>query len=473
MRRIGCALVLLAVAACDSSSSSSNPPVGGDGGTFDSGNGGGGDDAGTDGGDVPSICPTPTGAPISHNSPILADETWGAGLHDVTFDVHVHQNATLTIAPCAVVRVAAAHEIVVGTVNVGDGGKIVAKGKADMPIVFQAKDATQWADLLVYPTGYADLAYVKISGGGEAKSTRGGASFHLVGDGTQPMQLLANVDHVSVDGGAKYAVILESRGAFAPTSQNLTVKGSAGPAMRASAGSLVSIPTGSYTGNAVDAIRILPEYINADQTIHDRGVPYLVGGDGATRQLSVQGAALGDVPVLTIEPGVTMKWAKSDRDSGLFIERASTTDPARGALVAVGTAAKPIVFTSEEAAPAAGDWIGIIFNGVPDTKSKIEFAHVEYAGGDTGTLGASCGTPNVVDPAKNEAAIAIYGIPPTEFVQNTTITASARNAFERGWTGGNQIDFLATNTFAQIANCRQTYPHPTPPAVCADPPPCD
>ncbi len=419
---------------------------------------------------VPSKCPEPTGAPVVHDKNVYADETWGAGLHDVIYDLALHKNATVTIEPCAVVRVAASHGITVGTGNAGDGGKIIAKGKADLPIVFQAKDAgTHWASVLVYPLGYVDLAYVTIKDAGD-RASRGGAALHLVGDKTKPIQTLAMVDHVTLEGAVKYGAVLEGHGAFDPASQSVTVKGAGDMAIRAEANTIGTIPTGSYTGNGVDAIRLMGsnDLISADVTIHDRGVPYVVGGDGEFNEMSVSGKD-GTEPILTIEAGVVLKFGKNN--SGLFVERASTTQPARGALRALGTADKPVVFTSAEATPAAGDWVGIHFRGVPSSKNKIDFARVEYAGGATGTLNFSCGTPMAPVPNKNEAAIAIFGPPASAFVTNTVILKSNTNAFERGWTGA-PVEFLATNTFTDIKYCRQTFPRPAT-GACPDPAPCD
>jgi hypothetical protein len=96
---------------------------------------------------------------------------------------------------------------------------------------------------------------------------------------------------------------------------------------------------------------------------------------------------------------------------------------------------------------------------------------VEYAGGDTGTRGFSCGTVPSADPPSNEAAIAIFGLPASAFVTNTTIVKSAANGIERAWTGG-VVDFLPTNTFTDVAFCRQTYPRPAA-GSCPDPAPCD
>ena len=44
----------------------------------------------------------------------------------------------------------------------------------------------------------------------------------------------------------------------------------------------------------------------------------------------------------------------------------------------IRTAAKPIVFTSGEATPAAGDWVGIWLNTA--TGSRLDFVEISYAG---------------------------------------------------------------------------------------------
>jgi hypothetical protein len=180
----------------------------------------------------------------------------------------------------------------------------------------------------------------------------------------------------------------------------------------------------------------------------------------------------GTAPLLTIEAGVVLKFSKqASGNNGLFVERASTTVAARGAIRAIGTAAKPVVFTSNEATPAPGDWVGISLRGIPDPRTRIDFARVEYAGGNTGSQGFSCGTPVSPAPLSNEAAIAIYGEPSSAFVTNTVIAKSAANGIERAWTGG-VFDFLGSNTFTDVTYCRQTFPKPNV-GACPDPAPCD
>ena len=54
---------------------------------------------------------------------------------------------------------------------------------------------------------------------------------------------------------------------------------------------------------------------------------------------------------------------------------------ARGALVAIGTADQPIVFTSDRgAASAAGDWLGLGFSSLVDAQSVLQHVRVEFAG---------------------------------------------------------------------------------------------
>jgi hypothetical protein len=140
---------------------------------------------------------------------------------------------------------------------------------------------------------------------------------------------------------------------------------------------------------------VLSGKINTDKTLKTgntyklRGIVYLV--DGAK---------------LTIEPGVTIQGEKSSRGT-LVVTRGTQ-------IWANGTAEKPVVFTSDAASPAMGDWGGIViagrartnasFNGVAgtgeieggvnnaeglglyggaddsDNSGKLQYMRIEYAG---------------------------------------------------------------------------------------------
>jgi hypothetical protein len=74
---------------------------------------------------------------------------------------------------------------------------------------------------------------------------------------------------------------------------------------------------------------------------------------------------------LTIEPGVRLR----------FHEKSYLEIGHRGSrLIARGTKDKPIVFTSAAAAPARGDWIGLVFDDAVGEGTILENAVIEYAG---------------------------------------------------------------------------------------------
>ncbi|NJB36768.1 hypothetical protein [Croceivirga sp. JEA036] len=82
---------------------------------------------------------------------------------------------------------------------------------------------------------------------------------------------------------------------------------------------------------------------------------------------------------LTIEAGTTIKAVSGRTDVFLAVERGAK-------LIAVGTAAAPIRFTSDATSPAAGDWGGIVLAGkAPSNKGtdvESEVAGVLYGGTD-------------------------------------------------------------------------------------------
>jgi hypothetical protein len=215
--------------------------------------------------------------------------------------------------------------------------------------------------------------------------------------------------------------------------------------------SINTLPPGTYTGNATDEILVdeLSGAFAFDETFRNLGVPYRMRyGYSQRPTLSV---AQGGLITLTIEAGVTMKLLKAAGNIPSFNLGSSSGDlpsqinPVR--LVANGTAALPIVFTSAAAVPAAGDWAGIEYHGGPATGNVVNFVRVEYAGGDSGTSGFGCG------PTDNDAGLIIRNwIPGNDFVQNSTFSNSAGGGIVLGWTSDTPRDFKTGNTFSAIGN---------------------
>jgi hypothetical protein len=188
-------------------------------------------------------------------------------------------------------------------------------------------------------------------------------------------------------------------------------------------------------GNPTENL-ILSGKINADRTLKAsnvyklRGIVYLV--DGAT---------------LTIEPGTRIEGEKSTRGS-LIVTRGTK-------LIANGTKDKPIVFTSDAATPASGDWGGIVllgraktnnsFNGVAgvgeieggvnngeglglyggaddaDNSGSLKYVRIEYAG-------------YAFLPDKELNSLTMGSVGNGTTLDNIQVTSALDDAFE--WFGG-------------------------------------
>ena len=409
----------------------------------------------TDGGlqdsGVVITCPAPTGAGVSHSGTISASETWKAadGPHLVTFDVDVSHGATLTIEPCADVRVKAGYTLVVE-------GTLIAEGTAAKPITLEADDpAKPWGFMQVFAPGTIRLAYATLSNAG-AEMTNAYGALEARGDQALPAQEILKVDHVTVRNSVNYGVSLRSGAAFTADSQALTVTGSALEPLRILPRLATNLPTGTYTGNTSDGIRVETESygdVNVENvTFHDRGVPYFIGGPYTFGELVVGPGAY----TLTLEAGVVFKFKKN---GGL---RAESNNGSTGLIVASGTQAKPVVFTSLEAAPAAGDWRGIELGSVP---GAFAFDHVEvhYAGGASQSSGHHC-QPNPAVTGEqshdDDASLAIYHQPGHAYLTNSLIADSAGDAVDLAYQGS-YVDFKPTNTFTNVASCQVTLPLPT------------
>lgn len=414
-------------------------------------------------------CGQPSGVVISHSTNVAANETWaGDGVtHHVPTSISVTGNAIVTVQPCAIVALGSGVSI-----TVRDNARLVAAGTgAARFVVFRRHDANQaWGTLRGFtPTSLIDLTWARLEGGGAFGGLNDPAIAVIgVGYGSPPVPVL-RTDNVVIQGSRGVGVHLDANAAFTGDSRLLQISGSGGRPVHTTMMSLGSLPIGTYTGNATDEILIHGPGANvfANMTVDDLGVSVLI----PFTSMYVGPVGPATTPVtLTLRPGVIFRFPKVGNQPGMrmtFGTNGAAPNNLVGVLNAVGTAAKPIVFTSGEANPAPGDWVGIWLNTA--NGSRLDHVEINYAGGPTGIQSNNCRPLNTEDQAALfVGSFSDQYVPPGNLITNSRITSSAYYGINAMWMAGtfNAPDLTATNVFQNNARCRQTYNGVLPPGTC-------
>jgi hypothetical protein len=449
------------VPACEESTSSSPSPDSG----ITTGDGGGA-----------SECPAPTAGPTKHEGDVKDGEVWTAAgsPHIVEYDVNIREGATLTIEPCAEVRIAKERRINVAAPLTPNSGTLIAEGTPTKPIKFTSDGADRWGSIYVVAPGTARFSHVTFENGG-GEQFEHGATLVAVGDDAPPLSdPVLFVDNVTIKKSRGTGVYLQRRSQFITGSKDLTVTESgddeAPYPLEISEHAIDSLPTGKYTGNKKDEILIRSEGDSGagtglveDATLHERGVPYHIG-DSESDSLVIGSSDENQNTTLTIEPGVVMKF---EPKTAFMVQLYTTEKPANAVVKAQGTADKPIVFTSASPTPKAGDWRGLWFGGIPQEANVLDHVRIEYAGYDCG-----CALNTCSNIESSEGAVLFSMQPSKAFITNTTFKEIEGHGIMEGFIG-TLVDFRPTNTFEGVTGCVQTLPsHPT--NECPDPrPACD
>ncbi|HTK96984.1 MAG TPA: hypothetical protein VL379_03080, partial [Pseudomonadales bacterium] len=130
-------------------------------------------------------------------------------------------------------------------------------------------------------------------------------------------------------GSASNGIVLRDGAGFTAGSARVTISGSAAYPISIFARSVGSVPTGTYTGNAIDEI-LLPATSGNDTmtettTVRSLGVPYKVGLATSAGDLRIEAVGGVTTPVtVTVEAGVVMRFHKG---GVLRVSTASSTSP--------------------------------------------------------------------------------------------------------------------------------------------------
>ncbi len=321
--------------------------------------------------------------------------------------------ATLTLNPGVEVRFEPGTGIYVGkNYNSNDYdyyGALSARGTADDPIVFTSNAATpspgDWKG--IYFREQTDdtrtfLEHCIVEYGGHTHS----ANIYFAG--ASPTIKSNTVRHSSSDG------VYIDDGA-APLISNNNFHGNSGSAINVSPNRVKKTDGNKDPVNGQAYIKIRGGVLTANSTWTKQELPYVVAGDITVRYSSPSWGAT--VATLILNPGVELRF---EPGTGIYVGKnyASNEYDYYGALSAQGTPETPIIFTSNAASPAPGDWKGIRFqNQTIDADSLLEHCIVEY-GGHT-----------------NNANIYLASAKPT--IQYNTIRNSSHSGIYVSGTGAN------------------------------------
>ena len=419
-------------------------------------------------------CPAPTGAGTTHELFVSANETWTleGSPHLLPDGLNIEAAAVITVEACAVVRVGAGRDI-----NVS--GKLVTQGEDGKPVRFERLESgSAWGSIVaIRVDAPLSFSYTQLVGGGALPPNGIQEQYGLIRlEATRDAALsrMLHANALSIEGSDTNGIHLWYNAAFTEDSSQVSVSGAAGHPIVSDGWNASSIPTGRYRDNGVDQILVrTSEYIGIDGIDLEArwkklDVPYRVGAenDGSPAQLRVGGLTGSSRSKLILDPGVELRFRPL---AGLV-----AIGP-NGILSAEGSVDQPVVFTSGAPVQMAGDWLGLHFDDDVSLETSIRFAKILFAGNsNTGQRSFSCGTPKApaMDQAQTMGAVYLTldeGAPST-FIFSTEIRASASNGIDRGWTGEG-TDLTVSNTFAEIAFCKQTDQRPLV-GTCAEPPMC-
>lgn len=307
--------------------------------------------------------------PTYHSGTISVSETWypSGNPHIITGDVSVqdaNNSPILTIMPGCIVEFQGDYELYTGYT---EAGAIVANGKADADsgITFTTttspKTPGSWSSVGVYyqATSATSFKYCTFEYGGSA--TNRGTFF---------------VENTAV----KF------------TNNTVMYSGSDGAKTSGATGRFSQFTGNAFNNNSGHALTIYPDFVgllgggntftantNNDILVHggdvtttctwlNQGVPYVISGD-----ISVQDAS--NSPVLTIAPGCSLKF---NGDYELY-----TGYTQSGAIVAEGTAAAPIVFSTTVSPKTPGSWDAVGVYYLATAATSFDYCTFEYGGSNT------------------------------------------------------------------------------------------
>jgi hypothetical protein len=403
---------------------------------------------------------TENGTVVTHAANITANETWaGAGtVHLVTVPIAIVAPATVTVQPCAIVKLSGSAGIDVrGDLAGGGIAKLVSAGTDIVTgrVVFETANASgpAWGRLRgLNKNSIIELDNTLISGGGNVGGSQLNAVVSMNGSSVLPDATLKVAD-LLIDAPAGVGIYF-SDAAFTSDSHDMVIQHQTDAMLAMPAMALGSVPVNTFSGSfAFVEIKVVENANIFDNLTISTVVPIHFTTDA----VHVGGLAPTFVQnmTLTLERGVTLKFeGLTGPPLVVFGDLGQGTDK-NAALVVHGTLGAPVVFTSGKATRAPGDWAGVWL--ATSNGSQIDNAVIEYAGGDAHIGPASCGPfdTSIAQRARNTAALFVGDgtdqqyVPPASLVTNTTFRNNTGSyAIDAVWEAPSfGPSLVASNTF--------------------------
>lgn len=310
-----------------------------------------------------------------HSGDINSNETWtvAGNPHRITGNLYVNSGYTLTIEPGCNVKFAGDYELRVY-------GVLKADGTSANHITFTSDAATpapgDWQEINFYNAesgcllDYCDIRY---GGNYEGSIKLYGAQEHVtisnclieysddagieIANNSSP-----SISNCTIQNNNSYGIFCYEGDAY-PLISDCSIQDNGSYAIRTHGDNIKDITgTMTITGNSNNAILVDGDHIN-NGTWNYHNVPYVI----------VDNLYIDDGETLTIAENNTIKFQSSKR---LFIY---------GTLIADGSAANLITFTSAQATPAAGDWYNLNFNNC-DPGCLLDYCNISYGGYNYGLI---------------------------------------------------------------------------------------
>jgi hypothetical protein len=330
--------------------------------------------------------------------------------------------ATLTIVAGTTVQVEAGGFLHAGPY--GDNSVLVVEGTEAEPVRFQSAAATpvpgDWQCVRI-GTGSSNskIVWTVFEHGGQACDAVGNRPETTVEINAAALAFSFN----TVRASASHGVILADGGVVREFRDN-SFADNARASLRVAPAALLSVPGGQVFADADEVVEVEGTFdeIDAPGTWSAQAVPYRV----------LEYLQVGPEGDVTLAAGTVVQFD------------GSSLEVFAGKLHVAGTAEAPVLFTSAQAAPQAGDWGCVVYSSVT-APPQIDHAVFEYAGNGVGCTGA-------------EHRAALVG-PETMQIAGTTFRELAGAA-------------IRSNSTCDPAWCDNTFEAVDPLFECADPPVC-